>query len=139
MPIEQAHAMDDILASVREHAAAGDLEDRVTFEYVLLKGVNDSPEQAHELAKRIQGIRGKVNLLPFNPHEGAPYARPTDEAVERFRLALRAEGVDAFVRKSRGRDIAAACGQLALAEKETSTIVPLRRTKTAPNETTNDQ
>ena len=99
------------------------------FEYVLLKGVNDSPEHARELARRIQGIRGKVNLLPFNPHEGAPYQRPADEAVERFRLALRAEGVDAYVRKSRGRDIAAACGQLALAEKETSQIVPLRPAK----------
>ncbi len=133
MPIDKSYTMDDILASIREHAET--MKDRVTFEYVLLAGVNDAPAQAKELAKRIEGIRGKVNLLPFNPHGGAPYARPSDEAVERFRQALRDEGVDAFIRKSRGRDIAAACGQLALAEKETSPIVPLPRVhERAPHE-----
>jgi 23S rRNA (adenine2503-C2)-methyltransferase len=123
MPIEKAHGMDEILASVREHAES--LRDRVTFEYVLLAGVNDSIEDAKELAGKIAGMRAKVNLLPFNPHADAPFARPSDEAVERFRLTLREAGIDAYVRKSRGRDIAAACGQLALAEKEESKIVPL--------------
>ncbi|HVY63052.1 MAG TPA: bifunctional tRNA (adenosine(37)-C2)-methyltransferase TrmG/ribosomal RNA large subunit methyltransferase RlmN, partial [Planctomycetota bacterium] len=70
--------------------------------------------------------------LPFNPHADAPYARPADDQVEKFRQALRDEGVDAFVRKSRGRDIAAACGQLALADAETSRIVPLPRVHASP-------
>src|SRR5207237_4250959 len=79
MPIDKAYTMEDILQSVREHAET--MKDRVTFEYVLLAGVNDATAHAKELAKRIEGIRGKVNLLPFNPHEGAPYARPSDEQV----------------------------------------------------------
>ena len=123
MPIDKAYGMDEILQSIRDHE--DDMKDRITFEYVLLAGVNDSIAQAKELAVRVAGIRAKVNLLPFNPHADATYARPDDLDVERFRTALRDEGIDAFVRKSRGRDIAAACGQLALAEKETSKIVPL--------------
>jgi 23S rRNA (adenine2503-C2)-methyltransferase len=115
MPIDKAYGMDQLLDSIRDHAE--EIQDRVTFEYVLLAGVNDKVEHAKELAGRIAGIRGKVNLLPFNPFEGAPYSRPNDETVEAFRNALRDEGVDAFVRKSRGRDIAAACGQLALTER----------------------
>lgn len=129
MPIEKAHGMTEILDEVRAHA--GELKDRVTFEYVLLDGVNDSPAQARQLAEAIRGIRGKVNLLPFNPHEGAPFRRPPDERVERFKQALREEGVDAFIRKSRGRDIAAACGQLALQAREEEKIVPIGRVRAA--------
>lgn len=124
MPIDKAYGMDDILASLRANEEK--LKDRITFEYVLLAGVNDAPEHAKELAHKVFGIRAKVNLLAFNPHADAPYARPADDVVERFRQTLRDEGIDAFIRKSRGRDIAAACGQLALAEQESSKIVPLR-------------
>jgi 23S rRNA (adenine2503-C2)-methyltransferase len=125
MPIDRAYPMREILDSIR--ARQEEMKDRVTFEYVLLDGVNDGPEQAKELAEAIRGIRAKVNLLPFNPYEGAPFARPDDGRVERFKLALRDLGVDAFIRKSRGRDIAAACGQLALRAREADRIVPLTK------------
>lgn len=123
MPIDKAYGMHEVLEQIRARQA--ELKDRITFEYVLLAGVNDSPEHARELAEAIRGIRGKVNLLPFNPHKGAPFARPADDRVEQFKQALREQGVDAFIRRSRGRDIAAACGQLALQAREEERIVPL--------------
>ena len=88
--------------------------ERITFEYVLLAGVNDSVEDARRLAHELADLRCKVNLLPFNEHPGAAFKRPDATAIERFSAALRAAGVDTFVRTTRGRDIAAACGQLAL-------------------------
>jgi 23S rRNA (adenine2503-C2)-methyltransferase len=90
---------------------------RVTFEYVLLAGVNDAPEQARTLARTIRGVldRVKINLIPFNPHEGSEFARPTARAVEAFQAALREAGVDdVTVRRPRGQEILAACGQLAI-------------------------
>jgi 23S rRNA (adenine2503-C2)-methyltransferase len=85
---------------------------RLTFEYVLLAGVNDSEEEARRLSKLLRGIRCKVNLIPFNPFPGSLFQRPTDEAVGAFQAVLRGTGLDVFVRKSRGRDVLGACGQL---------------------------
>jgi 23S rRNA (adenine2503-C2)-methyltransferase len=120
MPIERLDPMEEILRQVRERYASG--RPRVTFEYVLLREVNDRPEHARALGERLRGIRAKVNLMAFNPHEGAPYERPEPERIERFRQALVDAGVDAYVRRSRGRDIAAACGQLAKQADESSPI-----------------
>jgi 23S rRNA (adenine2503-C2)-methyltransferase len=86
---------------------------RITFEYVLLAGVNDSLVDANRLVHLLRGIRCKVNLIPFNPFPGSGFERPTDETVEAFRRHLDAAHVHATVRHSRGRDVAAACGQLA--------------------------
>jgi 23S rRNA (adenine2503-C2)-methyltransferase len=85
---------------------------RITFEYVLLAGVNDTPEDARRLVKLLSGIRAKVNLIPLNPAPGIPYERPSDERVDRFAQILADRHVTVSVRKSRGRDIRAACGQL---------------------------
>ncbi len=85
---------------------------KLTFEYVLLAGENDSAEDANRLARLVTGIRCKVNLIPFNPFQGSPYRRPDDETVLRFPSVLRRAGLDAFVRKSKGRDVLGACGQL---------------------------
>jgi len=85
----------------------------VTFEYVLLAGVNDSPAQARALARRLAGHPAKVNLIPFNPFPGTHYERSPPEAVRRFRDELIRQGVLATVRRTRGDDIDAACGQLA--------------------------
>jgi 23S rRNA (adenine2503-C2)-methyltransferase len=85
---------------------------RITFEYVLLAGVNDSPDDARRLVKLLSGIKAKVNLIPLNPAPGIPYERPSDERVERFAQILADRHVTVSVRKSRGRDIRAACGQL---------------------------
>ncbi|MDP6367439.1 MAG: 23S rRNA (adenine(2503)-C(2))-methyltransferase RlmN [Nitrospinota bacterium] len=86
---------------------------RITFEYVLLSGVNDSPEDARKLAGLLRGIRCKVNLLPWNPFPDVSFERPADSRVGEFRRILTQSGLDAFVRQSKGLDIRAACGQLA--------------------------
>jgi 23S rRNA (adenine2503-C2)-methyltransferase len=85
---------------------------RITFEYVLLHGVNDSEQHARELAKLLRGIPSKVNVIPFNPHPGSEFLRPTDESVVRFQNVLHDAGVQINVRRPRGDDIQAACGQL---------------------------
>ncbi|PYR67187.1 MAG: 23S rRNA (adenine(2503)-C(2))-methyltransferase RlmN [Acidobacteria bacterium] len=85
---------------------------RITFEYVMLEGVNDTPEDARRLAKLLSGIKAKVNLIPLNPAPGIPYERPSDERVDRFAQILADRYLTVSVRKSRGQDIRAACGQL---------------------------
>jgi 23S rRNA (adenine2503-C2)-methyltransferase len=85
---------------------------RITFEYVMLDGVNDSPEDARRLARLLSGIKMKVNLIPLNAAPGVPYDRPSDERVDRFARILAEKHITVSVRKSRGRDIRAACGQL---------------------------
>ena len=86
---------------------------RVTFEYVMLKGVNDTLTHAKALVKLIEQVPSKVNLIPFNPFPSAPYERSTPEAIEAFRHYLMTKGIHTIVRKTRGDDIDAACGQLA--------------------------
>ncbi len=85
---------------------------RITFEYVLLAGVNDSLADARRLVKLLDGIRAKVNLIPLNAAAGIPFDRPADAAVDAFARVLAAKGMTVSVRRSRGRDIRAACGQL---------------------------
>jgi len=85
---------------------------RITFEYVLLNGVNDTPEDARRLAKLLWGIKAKVNLIPLNAAPGIPFERPPDARVDRFAQILAERHLTVSVRKSRGRDIRAACGQL---------------------------
>ena len=85
---------------------------RITFEYVMLDGVNDTPDDARRLVKLLAGIKAKVNLIPLNPAPGIPYERPSDERVDRFAQILADRHLTVSVRKSRGRDIRAACGQL---------------------------
>jgi 23S rRNA (adenine2503-C2)-methyltransferase len=86
--------------------------DRVTFEYVMLAGVNDSPADAHRLVRLLGQLKAKVNLIIFNPFPGAPFAPPARAAVEGFQAILRQGNLTATIRESRGQDIAAACGQL---------------------------
>ena len=86
--------------------------ERLTFEYVLLAGVNDAEEDAGRLGHLLTGMRCKVNLIPFNEFPGSPFQRPTDAAVEAFQSIVRGAGLDVFVRKSKGRDVLGACGQL---------------------------
>jgi 23S rRNA (adenine2503-C2)-methyltransferase len=88
--------------------------ERITFEYVLLGGVTDQPQHAAEVARLVRrtGLPAKVNLIAWNPGPGIAYSTPRPEAVEIFRRALAAEGVPVYLRRPRGRDIYAACGQL---------------------------
>ena len=85
---------------------------RITFEYVMLDHVNDTPEDARRLVRLLEGIKAKVNLIPLNPAPGIPYARPSDERVNQFAQILADRHITVSVRKSRGQDIRAACGQL---------------------------
>ncbi len=85
---------------------------RITFEYLLLKGINDSLEDAHRLARLLKGIKCKVNLIPYNEYPGGLFKRPEDEEVERFQQVLLSHNMTATLRRSRGRDILGACGQL---------------------------
>jgi 23S rRNA (adenine2503-C2)-methyltransferase len=94
---------------------------RVTYEYVLLKGVNDAPEHARQLARLVKGSHAKVNLIPLNPTPEIPFERPTPEAVDRFAGILAAARVPVSVRRQRGQDILAACGQLHLKKGEALT------------------
>ncbi|MBI3074462.1 MAG: 23S rRNA (adenine(2503)-C(2))-methyltransferase RlmN [Deltaproteobacteria bacterium] len=111
MPINKTYPIDALLNACRNFPLP--LRRRITFEYVLLAGINDAPSHARELARRLHGVKSKVNLIVFNPFPGAPYDRPTDQAVETFRETLVGRGITATVRQSRGRDVFAACGQLA--------------------------
>src|SRR5579885_672919 len=112
VPINRKHPIADLLEACWHY-----LDSRcgrsVTFEYVMLAGVNDSPAQARALAKLLGGHPAKVNLIPFNPFPGTHYRRSPPEAVQRFRAELIRRGVMATVRRTRGDDIDAACGQLA--------------------------
>jgi 23S rRNA (adenine2503-C2)-methyltransferase len=110
MPINRKYPIEQLLDAVRRFPLKH--RQRVTFEYVLLRGVTDAPEDALHLSKLLKGMRAKVNLIPFNEAEELHYKRPSDAAVERFQQILTDHNVAAYVRKNRGNDISAACGQL---------------------------
>jgi len=110
MPVNRRYPLKDLLAACRRFPL--DPRRRITFEYVLLRGVNDSEDDALRLTRLLRGIRCKVNLIPFNPFPGSEFKRPEDAAVKRFQKILQDHHYTALVRESRGRDISAACGQL---------------------------
>lgn len=110
MPINKKYPLEELLAACQAHARESG--DRVTFEYVLLKGVTDSLENAREMWKTVRHIPCKINIIPFNEHPGSGFERPSDEAVRRFQNELIRLGAHVLLRKTMGRDIFAACGQL---------------------------
>jgi 23S rRNA (adenine2503-C2)-methyltransferase len=112
MPIEEKYALADVIAAAQRYPIPrGGM---VTYEYVLLGGVNDSPAHARELVKLLRGRRAKVNLIPLNPAPDIPFRGPTREAVDAFAGVLADAHVTVSVRRQRGQDILAACGQLHL-------------------------
>jgi 23S rRNA (adenine2503-C2)-methyltransferase len=110
VPPTKKYSLHDIIDACRRFPLSK--RSRITFEYVMLQGVNDTPEDARRLAKLLAGIKAKVNLIPLNAAPGIPFERPSDERIDRFARILAEKGVVVSVRKSRGRDIRAACGQL---------------------------
>jgi 23S rRNA (adenine2503-C2)-methyltransferase len=110
VPPNRKYPLADILETCRRFPLKK--RSRITFEYVMLDGVNDTPEDARRLARLLSGIKSKVNLIPLNPAPGIPFERPSDERVDRFAQILADRHITVSVRKSRGRDIRAACGQL---------------------------
>lgn len=110
MPINRTYPLKDLLAACRAFPLPP--RRRITFEYVLLKDVNDTPEDAKRLDELLRGIPAKVNLIPFNPFPGAPFGRPEEHRVLAFQERLAGKYMTVLVRKSKGQDILAACGQL---------------------------
>ncbi|GAB4483026.1 MAG: 23S rRNA (adenine(2503)-C(2))-methyltransferase RlmN [Thermodesulfovibrionales bacterium] len=114
MPVNRKYPIAKLLDACRKYPLSPGR--RITFEYVLLAGLNDADQDARRLVKLLHGIRCKVNLIPFNPHAGCGYGRPSDKRVRAFQAILVKSGLDALIRESRGQDILAACGQLRGAE-----------------------
>jgi 23S rRNA (adenine2503-C2)-methyltransferase len=110
VPLNKKYGVSEIIAACKRFPLQK--RRRITFEYVLLAGVNDSPQDARRLARLLAGVKSKVNLIPLNAAAGIPFERPSDAAVDRFAKILADAGLTVSVRKSRGRDIRAACGQL---------------------------
>ncbi len=110
MPVNRKWNIEALMKACREFPLSS--HRRITFEYVLLKGFNDSLEDAARVNRLVKGIPSKINLIPFNEHSGSVYKRPSDETVRAFQKYLMDRGLTTTVRISRGRDILAACGQL---------------------------
>ncbi len=122
VPLNRKYPIAELLDACRTYPGGSNAR-RITFEYVMLNGINDSPAEARELVRLLAGIPAKVNLIPFNPWPGAPYECSTEAAIEAFSDIVFAAGYSAPVRTPRGRDILAACGQLK------SASVKLRRSE----------
>ena len=125
MPINKKWPLEELLAACREFEESLKPGERFTFEYVMLDGVNDSDSQARQLGNLLNrhGLqRAKVNLIPHNPAAPLPYSPSPPERVESFRATLESKGIHAFVRRPRGRDIFAACGQLAALRTSNATV-----------------
>ena len=116
MPVNRKYPLRELVAAMRRIPLQSGR--KVTAEYVLLSGVNDTPADAGTLARLLKGARIKVNLIPYNPHPGSPYESPRQETVDRFRDILQAAGIQTITRERRGADIRAACGQLCADSKE---------------------
>lgn len=118
MPINKVHPMGELLRACRELPLPA--RTRITFEYVMLGGFNDSVADARRLVRLLQGIKCKVNLIPHNPYPGSPFRRPQQERIIEFQRILADSGITAPVRWSHGSEISAACGQLAAGEDDTA-------------------
>jgi len=110
MPINQRYPLSELMSACRDYAQM--TRQRVTFEYILIGGLNDSVVDAKRLVKLLHGVRCKVNLIAYNEHEGAEFKAPTDESIKFFQSYLLQRDIVATLRASKGQDISAACGQL---------------------------
>jgi len=118
MPLNRKWNLAELMNAAREFPLR--TRERMTFEYVLIEGVNDAPEQAREVVELVRGMRARINLIALNPGTELPYRTPGQERVLAFRQILVDAGILAFIRRPRGRDIFAACGQL----KRTVEVAP---------------
>lgn len=110
MPINRRYPIETLLEACRRYPLQP--HRRITFEYILLEGINDRPADARRLATLLRPIRAKINLIPFNEHEGCRFRRPDEAVIQQFQQNLMDEGYTVIIRNSKGRDISAACGQL---------------------------
>lgn len=124
MPINRKWNIAKLLGAIRAYPL--EHRRRVTFEYVLLAGINDAPADARELSKLLRGVKCKVNVIPFNPHPEAAYERPSPAVIDAFQAECKRHGLPTYLRTPRGDDIDAACGQLAN-RSNGELLVPLRK------------
>jgi 23S rRNA (adenine2503-C2)-methyltransferase len=110
MPVNRRYPLKDLMAACREFPLA--TRQRITFEYILIRDVNDTPADAKRLVRLLHGIKAKVNLIPYNEHEGSAFRAPRPESIEAFQTYLLSRDIVAIRRASKGQDISAACGQL---------------------------
>ncbi len=113
VPLNRKYPINELMAACRRFLERKSQRERITMEYVMLEGVNDRPEHAQQLVQLLRSVPSKVNLIPFNPFPETRYRRSSVAAIERFRAILERQGLVAITRKTRGDDVAAACGQLA--------------------------
>ena len=117
VPLNRKYPIAELIAACRRYPGATNAR-RITFEYVMLRGINDTEADAHELVRLIAGIPAKVNLIPFNPWPGSDYLPSTRESLDKFAAIVMAAGFSSPIRTPRGRDILAACGQLRTESKK---------------------
>lgn len=115
MPRAATWQLDDLMRTLAAYPLK--TRERITFEYLLLGGVNDSPDHARQLARLIAPIKAKINLIAWNPSENMPYSAPSEERIQAFEQVLWEKNITAVLRKSKGQEIRAACGQLAVATR----------------------
>jgi 23S rRNA (adenine2503-C2)-methyltransferase len=115
MPINKSYPLSELIAAAARLPLPA--RKRITFEYILMKGVNDSMEDARNLAALLRRVPCKINLIPYNEHEGAPFKTPDVSAIEQFRECLTARRFTVMLRQSKGNDVSAACGQLGYAHR----------------------
>jgi 23S rRNA (adenine2503-C2)-methyltransferase len=110
MPINRKYPLEELLEACRQYPPASGR--RITFEYILIRGLNDTVEDARRLCRLLQPVRCKINLIPYNPHEGCDFDRPPEEVIQAFFKILFDKNYTVIIRRSKGEDISAACGQL---------------------------
>ena len=110
MPVNRRYPLKDLMAACREFPLAP--RQRITFEYILIRDINDTPADAKRLVRLLHGVKAKVNLIPYNEHEGSAFHAPRPESIEAFQTYLLSRDIVAIRRASKGQDISAACGQL---------------------------
>ena len=110
MPVNQKYPVAELMEACRYYSERK--KQMITFEYILIEGVNDDPSEALLLSEKARGLRAKINLIPYNKVEGLPWNRPSEAVQEEFLLILKNRGIAATIRREKGHDIDAACGQL---------------------------
>jgi 23S rRNA (adenine2503-C2)-methyltransferase len=116
MPVNRKYPLEKLIPACETFARAK--RKMITFEYILLKDLNDDPAEAQAVVRHARRLHAKVNLIPYNTVEGLPYERPSEPAIRRFQKVFKDAGVEATVRREKGHDIDAACGQLRLREEK---------------------
>ena len=127
VPINKKYPIETLMKACDVYLNAGTQERHILFEYVMLKGVNDSSEHAKQLSKLLKGVSAKVNLIPFNPFPQSDYETSSVRTIESFQNILFSNGIRTMTRRTRGEDVDAACGQLAGKVKDKTTRADARR------------